>query len=391
MLRVSSVPSRKTLAHRLRERSTEIAQAALVRAHSVSDPVEVRDPAYALGLKEAVGVAVDYWVEGIESAAGARRPIPDRLLAQARAAARNDVGLDTVLRRYLAGNTLLVDFLIEEAKRCGSLLPGELQSALRDNGALIDRVVCSVAAEYTTEAGGRLPNAERRRAELIRMLLAAESVDPDELRYELETWHLGLIASGPGAEKALRGLASALDCNLLLAAGDEGAIWAWLGARKGLSAREILRLAERSISEDVRLALGEPGRGIDGWRLTHCQAKAAMLVADRGPDRWVRYADVALLASALRDDVLARSLHDFYLAPLEGGRDGGVTLRETLTAYFAAGRNISATAAALGVSRQTVSGRLHVVEEHVGRLLDTCGAELETSLRLDSLSNRQAH
>jgi hypothetical protein len=387
---MSKVASRKMLARRLRERSSEIAQATLARAHAVSDPVEVKDPEYALGLKEAVGIAVDYGVDEIESTGGAQAPIPDRLLSQARAAARNNVGLDTVLRRYFAGYTLLADFLIEEARQCGSIQPEELQAALRANGALIDRVVVSISAEYAREAEGRLPNAERRRAELVRMLLAAESVDPAELHYELEAWHLALIASGPGAEKAVRDLVSATDCNLLLTPADEGAVWAWLGARKRLSAGEILRLAECALSEDITLALGEPGRGIDGWRLTHRQAKAAMLVADRGRERRVRYADVALLASALRDDVLARSLRDFYLAPLERSRDGGMALRETLTAYFSAGRNVSATAAALGVSRQTVSGRLRAVEEHVDRLLDTCVAELETSLRLDSLSNRQA-
>jgi hypothetical protein len=41
------------------------------------------------------------------------------LLVQARLAARSDVSLDIVLRRYFAGYSLLGDFLVGEADRLG--------------------------------------------------------------------------------------------------------------------------------------------------------------------------------------------------------------------------------------------------------------------------------
>lgn len=110
-----------------------------------------------------------------------------------------------------------------------------------------------------------------------------------------------------------------------------------------------------------------------------------MPIALRQSPGLVRYTDVALLASALRDDTLAGSLEGLYLAPLAEERDGGAALRRTLRAYFMAGRNVSSAAAALGVSRQTVNSRLRAIEERIGRPLDACTAELETALRLRDL------
>lgn len=62
--------------------------------------------------------------------------------------------------------------------------------------------------------------------------------------------------------------------------------------------------------------------------------------------------------------------------------DRGAIDRETLSAYFAAGRNGRATAGALGVSRQTVSHRLKSIEEKIGRPLFECATNLELALNM---------
>jgi PucR C-terminal helix-turn-helix domain/GGDEF-like domain len=377
------------LADRLAARRAEIEAAMLARVHAVSDPGEIADPEYALGLREAVGAALDYGIAATQAPRREPAPIPDRLLAQARAAARNRVSLETVLRRYSAGYALLDDFLIRAAEDGNPVSSAELKRALRSLSAVFDRLAASISEEYGRESERRSSTSAHRRVELVRKLLAGEQLDIEELNYGLGAWHLALLASGPGAPGAIRDLATALDRNLLLVQPEDGEAWAWLGGRSRLSTREVLRLAERSLPGEVSLAFGEPGQGAEGWRLSHRQAKAAMAVARRGAERRLRYADVALLASALRDDVLASWLHDIYLVPLKEERDGGVAQRETLEAYFMAGRNASSAAAALRVSRQTVNSRLRSVEECIGRPLDDCAAELETALRLDGLSNRQ--
>jgi DNA-binding PucR family transcriptional regulator len=135
----------------------------------------------------------------------------------------------------------------------------------------------------------------------------------------------------------------------------------------------------------MTLAIGEPGRSMAGWRLTHRQAVATLPIALRAREGVARYVQAPLLASALQDDLLADSLRQCYLAPLESDRDGGVAAKETLRAYFAAGGNVSSAAAALSLNRRTVSSRLAAVEERLGRQLEDASAEIETALRLAEL------
>jgi DNA-binding PucR family transcriptional regulator len=99
----------------------------------------------------------------------------------------------------------------------------------------------------------------------------------------------------------------------------------------------------------------------------------------------VRYADVALVASLLQDDLLGTSLRELYLKPLEGERDGGELARRTLRAYIEAGGNVSSAAAALGVKRHTVTNRLRAIETTIGRPPEACTAELDIALYLEKL------
>ena len=138
------------------------------------------------------------------------------------------------------------------------------------------------------------------------------------------------------------------------------------------------------------LAIGEPGQGVEGWRATHRQAQAAMLVALRRPQRLTRYADVALLAAVLRDGDLATSLQEIHLSPLDCDGAGGAVWRTTLRVYFASGCNAATAAFALSVDRRTVARRLHAAETRLGRRLHTCHAELEVALRLQELGDPAA-
>ncbi|HEY5052828.1 MAG TPA: helix-turn-helix domain-containing protein [Solirubrobacterales bacterium] len=367
---------------RLNARRPEIEDAVLTRVFAVSDPSGPPVPEYTEGLRAAVGAALDYGLAAV-NLNEERSPLPPpALLAQARMAARHGVSLDTVLRRYIAGQALLADFLVEEAE-AGGLTPGELQRLLRGQAALIDRLLSAVSEEYTRESEGRLSSAEQRN-ERIERLLAGEPLDTSHLSYDFEAHHLGAIAKGPGAAEAIRALVAPLDRRLLLVERSDGAVWAWLGGRRPIDPQDLQRNAA-GLPPQVSLALGEPATGLGGWRLTHQQARAALPIAMRSPDSVVRYADVALLASILQDDLFATSLRALYLAPLQRERDGGEAARETLRAYFTAGRNVSSAAASLGVSRRTVANRLRVIEGHLGFPLAACTAEMEAALRLNDL------
>lgn len=380
--------ARLKLAERLRERKREIEEALLTRTYAIADPAEAADPEYAQGLRAAVSAALEYGLAAVEHGEECAPQVPVLLLAQARLAARNRVPLDTVLRRYFAGYTLLGDFIVQEA---GSMKLGEagLKRLLRDQAATFDHFLAVVSEEHAREGRVARGSTEERRAERIERLLEGKLVDTSDLAYEFDGWHLGLVATGADGEQVLRNLAAGFDCRLLLLRREEDLFWAWLCARHHLDPAELLRTASSDSATNSAIAIGEPGEGLAGWRTSHRQAAAALPVAARGPDRIVRYADVALVASSLQDDLLATSLRQLYLTPLDDERDGGAALRETLRTYLAAGGSLSSAATTLGVNRRTISSRLQKVEEKLGRSLYTVLADIEVALRMEAFDSHR--
>lgn len=374
---------RSELVARLRERSAEIVDAIFARVRTLADSPREEDPEYVAGLRATVSESLDYVLVHIENGDDWTDPIPAAVAAQARRSARSGVRLDTVLRRYAAGDRMLGDFIMEEADRFPSQA---LREVLREHGLRIDRLMETVAIEYKDELGRMQRSPTQRLAERVQRLVAGEGpADIDGFRYSFDAWHLGMIVKGENAEAGVRALATGLYSQVLAVPRGNSIVWAWLGARRPLAIRELERLLDAGVAGDVSLAVGEPHDGIDGWRLTHREAQAAQEVMLRKPQRLTRARDVVLLAAVLRDEALARSLLETYLAPLEGHGDSGAVLRETLRAYFSAGLNAATAAAALAVDRHTVQRRLRKVEEALGRLLPDCHAELVVALSLEEL------
>jgi PucR C-terminal helix-turn-helix domain len=375
---------RTELAARLRERSAEIEDAICARVRALAEPEGNEDPDYVAGLRVTIGEVLEYGLVNLEKGEEWAEPIPSAAKTQARLAARNGVRLDTVLRRYAAGDRLLGDFIMDEADRFPSAV---LRKALRMQGPQVDRLMAAVAAEYMDELGRMQRSPAQRLAERVQRMVAGESpAEVGDVGYVFEAWHLGMIVKGAEAEPGARALAAALHCQALTVPRGNGTAWAWLGARHPLSIEDIERLLAAGVAEDTWIAVGEPRRGVEGWRLTHREAQASLEVMLRKPQRLTRARDVILLAGVLRDAGLAKSLHETYLAPLEEHGDSAV-LRSTLRAYFAAGQNAATAAAALAVDRHTVQRRLRKVEDALDRLLPDCHAELVVALDLEELEH----
>jgi GGDEF-like domain/PucR C-terminal helix-turn-helix domain len=375
---------------RLRARQSEIERAICARVREAV-PAPADDVQYLEGLRAAVAGAVEFCLTGLERGEGFSTEIPVQAVAQAQRAARSGVSLDAVLRRYIVGNSLMCDYIIQEC----DLEPVERVSGrqlLRAQSALLERLVIGVTREHVAELQRASRSREHRSLDRVRMLLAGEHPNAGvaggtfdaELGYELDVAHVALIARGPGARDALRDLAARLDRQLLSVVPSPEVVWAWLGGRRPAKMSELQR-GVSGLSDAVSIVAGEPARGLAGWRLSHQQAKAALAVATRRACSFARYGDVALLATALKDEPLARALIDVYIAPLVEARAGDGVLVACLHAYFAAERSISSAAVALGVSRKTVESRLRAIEEKLARPLHPCPAELEVALLLYEL------
>ena len=375
----------------LESRREEIGQMVIARVHGIDAPGRDLDPEYLEGLREAIEAAIDHSIEAAVEGDDERLPVPSQLLEQARLAARHRVPLETVLRRYLAGHALIGDFVAEEAAR-QEVSPEILRGVLRDQAARTDRVVAAISATYVGEARAARPlSSGRRRAAMVRRLLDGELLDPSGLSYDLDGWHIGVVARGPGREDAAAAIAGCLGARRLLAPADDQTLWLWLGSRGRPELQRLKTALSLDLPADLYVGLGEPGQGRTGWRLTHEQARAALAVAIRRPASMLRYKDVALLAAATQDELLWASLHQLYLEPLERAEESGRALESTLRAYFEADRSVTSTAAALGVSRNTVTSRIRAIEDRVGYLNPIRAAQLLVALELADLDESKAN
>ncbi len=353
------------------------------RIRNLSESVGETDPLYVAALRGAVTATLHHSLDSIARGPDFAAPIPSAAANQSRWAVRDGVRLDTVLRGYAAGNKVLEEFLFEEAENLPSRM---LSQILHDLGPQVDRVLECVAAEYRAEGeqAGR-SSIQRRADRILTFLESNDLVGVPDLAYDFGLWHVGIICTGRGADIAVRTAAERFGCSLLHVARDDQTEWAWLGTRNEPNVGKLVGFLDDRTAADVSSAIGEPRRGVGGWRQTFREAQAALQVMVYRPQKVARCRDVILESAVLRAGSLSAALIETYLAPLDGRGDAGEDLRKTLRAYLGAGRNAATAAVALGVARNTVERRLRTVEQKLDQSLDTCSAQLQVALRVEEL------
>ncbi|HEX5414298.1 MAG TPA: helix-turn-helix domain-containing protein, partial [Chloroflexota bacterium] len=198
----------------------------------------------------------------------------------------------------------------------------------------------------------------------------------------------GAVVIGPDIAERVRMALLEVDALSLLVEREEDIAWLWLGSRRRRDPDSLFSLFLDREESPLTMSVGEPGRGPEGWRLTHRQALASVPAALRSPRARARYRDVAILSSVLQDDLLATSLRHLYLDPLERERDGGLVARTTLRAYLDSRCIVSSTASLLGITRKTVTARLRAIERLIDRPLDSCWTDVAAALQLDEADRR---
>lgn len=375
---------RVDLASRLRDRVHEVVEAVLAYAASAV-PVEgdaAGDLRLAQGWRQ---VAVEcLWCGLLALELGRVGSVPAIVSVQARRAARQGVEVDTDLERYRAAYEAAWDFVSEGVAAMQVGVP-EREALLLDastvGASLLAHVLTAVAQAHAQEREHVALTAAQRRGRLARAALAGRRVDCASLDYDLDAEHLGVVASGVSAERALEALAERLRCRLLPMELDCGAVAGWLGRSTRLTAREVAARLHDEVYPEVRFAVGRPGHGWEGYRRTHRLAQAALMVAERWPRRITLYEDVELLAQALKDRDCWASLIERYVEPLGGERE----LLDALRAYCEQDHSVQGIASTLKVDRHTVKRWIDRVEVLTGRQLDGHRSEIEAALKLAML------
>ncbi|HEY8501393.1 MAG TPA: helix-turn-helix domain-containing protein [Solirubrobacterales bacterium] len=373
----------------LRERLAELEEAILGRLAEIDDAAGEGAGATArFGRRDAVRACLDVALIAIENGGSwdDMQMVPARALVEARRVAESGEGVERMLRRYMAGGGVFWDFFLREVlgremteeQRARVLL--EASAAVASMGA---QLLPLVGAAHAKEIARQVHPREERTAVVIQALIDCVPVVTEGIPYDFDGTHLGLVAAGTGARRAVRILAAELGCDHLCLPRPNGVVWAWLQVDSPFDAG-ALPDANR-FERGVRIAIGEEASGRLGFRSTHRQAQAAMQVAVWQRQPITRYRDVLLLVPAIQDESCRDALISVYLEPLEQAPERNPTLKETLEAFFNSERNTSATAAFLRVDRRTATSRLRAVEERLGFSIYTHTAELEIALRLDRL------
>jgi hypothetical protein len=369
----------------LEARKDEIVELQLSRMRLESpDAFASDDPAFL----EAGRRSCQAHIQTVIDALGRGRDVPleppPAALEEARVTAQEGVRLDALLQTYRIGQSVFWEIAMDEAEeKIGS--PEVRLNALRVISrflfAYVDAMLPAVTAAYERERDGLFRDRERRKHQLVRDLLAGLPVDTSQLTYELMTMHIGVVAWGKSPEQAIVRLATQGKCQVLTVPGTAGAIWGWLGGSslQGPSARPLYRFRPES---GTYLALGEPLDGIAGFQRSHRQAGHAYRVGLLCPQPMTRYRDVSMLALMLQDQEMARAFVAEELGDIAEEDERAEVLRQTLSAYFAAGQNATSAAAMLGVHDRTVAYRIRSIEDRFGEPVVARRGELTVALRL---------
>lgn len=187
------------------------------------------------------------------------------------------------------------------------------------------------------------------------------------LRYRLARSHVGLVlwTDDPQRANALDEAVAAVGSasaggSALIARATATSRWIWLSGAATPDLRHIEKVVAKA--ENVRAAVGRPGRGLDGFRSSHQDALAAQaLVVRLGSDRrFTAYADVELIDSITKDPASARRFVTNTLGPLT---EADEAIRQALLTYVQCGFNTTRAAAILYAHRNTVERRVSRANE----------------------------
>ncbi|MFE1954651.1 PucR family transcriptional regulator [Streptomyces sp. NPDC059524] len=237
--------------------------------------------------------------------------------------------------------------------------------------SLVQYALDSVAALRQAGPAAAMGNADAEGIALIQLIAGgapmAEDLAEARLRYRMARWHVGLVlwVDDPRQADALDGAipavrSAAAGRSALVARASATSRWLWLS---GTSVPDLHPVAKAlGTADEVRVAVGRPGRGLEGFRSSHQEALAAQALVSRlGTDRrFTAYADVEMIDALTKDRAGARRFVSNTLGPLA---EADAALRQALLTYVQCGFNTTRAAANLYAHRNTVERRVSRANE----------------------------
>jgi DNA-binding PucR family transcriptional regulator len=328
---------------------------------------------------------------------------PTAAIVYARALAQRDVPLSALIRAYRIGHARFLDAAMQYAAALGPQRSVPVIVELVNRSAQwVDRITDQVGVAYEQERDRWVSSRSGLRQQWVSQLLDGGPVDisraEEALAYRLDGVHIAAVA-WPDAAVATRDAVTLFDQARALIAAEVGAVGRplmvpiderearmWFAPRSPDSVNLArVRAALETSGLMLRLALGNPEEGLDGFKRTLLQAERAKAVALAAGPRFARVvlydevAPVALMASDL--DALRRFVGQ-VLGELAGDDERNEWLRETLREFLARNRSYAATADAMFLHRNTIQYRVAQAMERCGHSFDNPEAMLNVQMAL---------
>jgi hypothetical protein len=325
---------------------------------------------------------------------------PDAAIRYARLLAQRGVPISSLLRAYRLGQAGFHQVVIEQISgfdlgaRTVAAAAERLSAVAFD---YVDRISEDVVAVYQQERDGWVRSRAAARSSRVMALLQSSSPDAGDaertLGYRLGQSHVGVVAwiatsvppgeRLPRLERSVAKLAADAGCLSppLQVAADDATLWAWLPR----TSPGPFRIAAPPTDSSVFLAIGEPGSGLEGFRVTHRQARQAQVVAlaaDLATRRRVTsWADVGPIALMCTDRDALAGWVQYILGELAAADDGMTRLRETLLTFLATGGSYTSSSKLLHLHKNTVQCRVRKAQDSLAHPLETHRLQIEVALQ----------
>lgn len=333
--------------------------------------------------------------------------VPAAAAEYARRFAQQDLSLEALLRAYRLGEHMFDQWAIEVLRReaptgCDPLEVLALVS--RRANRYIDQVIEGLIGIYDAERRRWTTRSGADLAARVRMVLETEPLSlaaaRELLGIPVEGWHRAAVVWSPepagtghdgtnhddaALQAGARALGAASSRPPLTVLADSHTLWAW---HSGPDVPPLdTALVRASLPPGLRVALGAPARGLEGFRSSLAEALLARDVAGTDEDRAAvtEFDDVALAALMTDRSADVRRWVDRVLGGLAGDDPALRPLRETLQVYLATGGSYTQAAAQLHMHKNTVLYRVRRAEEVRGRPLDDDRLAVEVALGIRRL------
>ncbi|TPQ16849.1 helix-turn-helix domain-containing protein [Streptomyces sporangiiformans] len=325
--------------------------------------------------------------------------VPPAAAEYARRFAQHDLSLEALLRAYRLGEHMFVQWAVTVLRRLelstDEALATTSRIALLVN-SYIDQVIEGLIDIYENERRRWDARSDATRAAQVRAVLDAEGLDLASAETMLSTslrgWHLAaIIWTGPGSADHVSSqlrfgaamLAAATGKAPLTISADEQTSWAWISSA-GKPVLDGHRLEDELREHPaLRIAVGDPSPGLDGFRQTFRDAQRARNVAatGAGPDRALVLHSQVALAGLLVDHLTdVRAWAGRVLGDLMRDDEATVRLRETVQVFLDARGSFTDAAARMHVHKNTVHYRVRKAEEILGHPLTEHRLDIEVAL-----------